>query len=452
MATIKFYTRTSAEKLASINVRYVEGKDIKLRLVLPKMIFPSYWDEKRQTLTKNILGSKELTLKDALFIEADLRKLRDAILLSRDRLTGIPTTGWMQGVIDDFYKKKDPATLHAESLNQYIDRFISEARTGKRLCYSGSTKKAYSPGTIRSLSDFQHVFNNYQGIYQSKNKKDNKKDDKNKDRPYKPLNWQDINIDWYNEWISYFFGRNCSPNYIGKHLKTLKAILRQAREEGLPVNNEIDRKAFKVISAPSESIYLNENDLLKLYKLDLSSEKHLEIARDVFLVGCYTAQRYSDYSRICSSDVKTIGKSKIIELIQKKTGEKCIIPVSPECDTILKKYDYTLPKTYEQKINDRIKIIGKRAEINEVINFEQSRGGFRIKKQEVKADLIRTHTARRTGCTLMYLAGIPVIDIMRISGHKTEREFLKYIKVSKEQTAVNLANHPYFRKSRLKVV
>ena len=451
MATIKFYTRTNTDKLASLNIRYVEGKDIKIRLVLPKMIFPSYWDEKRQTLTKNILGSKELTLKDALAIEADLRKLRDAILLSRDKLAGHPSTGWLQRVIDEFYKKKDPSTSHAESLNEYIDRFISEARVGKRLCYSGNTKKAYSPGTIRSLSDFQNVFNNYQGIYKPKSKRGKKSDDK-KDRPFKPLNWQDINIDWYNDWISYFFGRNCSPNYIGKHLKTIKSILRQAREEGLPVNNEIDRKAFKVISAPTESIYLTEKELLNLYELDLSSEKHLEIARDVFLVGCYTAQRYSDYSRISKNDIKTIGKSKIIELIQKKTGEKCIIPISPQCDAILKKYDYTLPKTYEQKINDRIKTIGKRAEITEIINFEQNRGGFRVKKQEVKADLIRTHTARRTGCTLMYLAGIPVIDIMRISGHKTEREFLKYIKVTKEQTAVNLANHPYFRKSRLKVV
>jgi hypothetical protein len=50
----------------------------------------------------------------------------------------------------------------------------------------------------------------------------------------------------------------------------------------------------------------------------------------------------------------------------------------------------------------------------------------------------------------MYLAGIPVIDIMKISGHKTEREFLKYIKVTKEQTEINLASHPYFIGNTLK--
>jgi hypothetical protein len=70
----------------------------------------------------------------------------------------------------------------------------------------------------------------------------------------------------------------------------------------------------------------------------------------------------------------------------------------------------------------------------------------------MKKDLIKTHTARRTGCSLMYLAGIPVIDIMKVSGHKTEKEFLKYIKVGKEETAINLASHPYFNQSNLKVV
>jgi hypothetical protein len=40
---------------------------------------------------------------------------------------------------------------------------------------------------------------------------------------------------------------------------------------------------------------------------------------------------------------------------------------------------------------------------------------------------------------------------MKISGHKTEREFLNYVKVSKEETAQNLAKHPYFIGSALRM-
>ena len=45
----------------------------------------------------------------------------------------------------------------------------------------------------------------------------------------------------------------------------------------------------------------------------------------------------------------------------------------------------------------------------------------------------------------------PTIDIMKVSGHKTEREFLKYINVTKEETARTLSNHPYFNDSRMNI-
>ena len=44
----------------------------------------------------------------------------------------------------------------------------------------------------------------------------------------------------------------------------------------------------------------------------------------------------------------------------------------------------------------------------------------------------------------MYLAGIPTIVIMKITGHKTEKVFMRYIKITEEQTAMELMNHPYF--------
>ena len=69
-----------------------------------------------------------------------------------------------------------------------------------------------------------------------------------------------------------------------------------------------------------------------------------------------------------------------------------------------------------------------------MVIIEEVKGGLKVSKKVPKNELIKTHTARRTGCTNMYLAGIPSIDIMKISGHKTEKEFLGYIKVTKEQT------------------
>ena len=234
-----------------------------------------------------------------------------------------------------------------------------------------------------------------------------------------------------------------------------------ARDEGLHNNIEIDRKKFKAISVEVQNIYLSESELSQILKLDLHEFPQQEIARDVFLIGCYTAQRFSDYCRITKGNLriqsinqnanpKKKGKKlnplilKTIDIVQEKTGERCIIPIRPELDHILKKYDYSVPKIFEQKLNSLIKTVGKKAKINEKIRITEFRGGLKVEKDYFKYDLIRTHTARRSGCTNMYLAGIPAIDIMKISGHRTETEFMKYIKVTKEQTAANLAIHPYF--------
>jgi hypothetical protein len=453
MATIKFYTRTKIEKLATVFIRFTDGRQIDIRIPTPYRIFPDYWNEEKQTLKQRILYSEEIKEADAKDIEDKFTQLKDVILREHFKLTGPVTKEWLQVTIDKFYNKGTPGN---ESLNQYIKRFVDEATNGKRLANSGNTKKRYSYGSLRVLRGFMLSFNMFQGIEEPEEEgKPKKKKRKGKEwpkQPYKPLNFNDITIDTYNDFVQFFYSRDCGANYIGKHIKSFKTIMRQAREEGLHNNSEIERKAFKTISEEVDHIYLTEVELKKLFDLDLSDNKIHQIVRDVFLAGCYTAQRYSDYSKIGKSNIKEIDGKRVIELVQKKTGEKCFIPIRPELEVILKRYDYTLPKTFEQKVNEEIKKIGARAKITEIVHVEKNKGGMLVKTNVKKCQLIMTHTARRTGCSLMYLAGIPVIDIMKISGHRTPKEFLKYIKIGKEETAVTLASHPYFVGNPLKAV
>ena len=49
-----------------------------------------------------------------------------------------------------------------------------------------------------------------------------------------------------------------------------------------------------------------------------------------------------------------------------------------------------------------------------------------------------------SGITNWYLADIKPIDIMKFSGHKTEKQLLDYIKTGMDDTAEKLSNHPYF--------
>jgi integrase len=431
MATLTFYNRTSIDKLAPVYLRLTDTGGVNIIVRTPFKMIPSYWNVKKQKCNDDITDNEIFSRADALKVEGEFYKLKDHLLKAYFDLREPVTAAWLTATVEQYFYKGAPPKV--ETLRQYLDRFYEEAKAGIRLATVGNSKRPFAYETLRSFKGTKLSFEMFM------------------DETKRKSNFADITIDWYNDFLKFYYKRGCSANYIGRHIKTLKTVLRAAREEGLHHNTEIERRSFKAISEPSESIYLTEDEVYRMYSKDLTETPVLARARDIFLCGVYTAQRYSDYSRINKAMIKEEGGAKYIELTQQKTGEKCIIPVRPELDDILSRYDYTLPKSWEQKINDNIKLVGGKCEINEPITIESRKSGMRVTKTEPKCKFIKTHTARRTGCTLMYLAGVQPIDIMKVSGHKTEREFLKYIKVGKEQTAKNLSNHPYFKGNVLKV-
>jgi hypothetical protein len=334
-----------------------------------------------------------------------------------------PTPDMVKRALNNAFNPGKGTVDPSETLNSYIERFIKEMETGMLLTDKG---QKYQLGTIKNYKGFQTQFNAYQ------------------DSRRKKLDFDDINIDFYDDFHQFFNDKSYKPNTIGRHVKNLKTIIRASREEGLHNNNETERKKFKVLRVDTDQIYLNEEELTKLYELNLTDNPQLELARDVFLIGCFTALRFSDYSRIRKDNLGvTAHGHKVLNIITQKTGEKVTIPIWHwMLEEMLEKYNYNIPKIYEQKINRRIKDVGKLAEIIEPVDTEDVRGGMKVKTRVSKYKLIMTHTARRSGATNMYKKGIPSIDIMKITGHKTENSFLKYIRISKEETAERiLAQH-----------
>ena len=417
MAKIKLLIRAKTKNQpATVFARFYHGKKIDFYEPTEFKIYPEYWNNKTQSFSKRIFYTETFSEKDKQKLENDFLDLKNAILKKNNSGISI-TKKILKQIIKDFHHPKTPK--RRLTLDQYIENYIQDITTGKRLT---EKKRAFNADTTKTIRAFRSQLKNYE-----------------KDRTTK-LIFSDITMEFYEDFIQYLYSKDYSPNTVGKYIKHLKMIMRASLNEGLHNNTQFERRSFRPPSSKVSSIYLSELELTKLFELDLRGNKPLDHARDVFLIGCYTAQRFSDYSRIKKENIK----GGFIEIIQQKTGENVVIPIRPDLDILLKKYEYNLPKTHEQKVNKYIKEVGKLAEINEVITFEKYNGGIKTIVTKPKYELITTHTARRSGCTNMYLAGIPSIDIMKISGHKTEREFLKYIKVTKHETAAGLANHPYF--------
>jgi len=252
------------------------------------------------------------------------------------------------------------------------------------------------------------------------------------------LEFKSINYSFYQKFMKYLSHDVVKPdgekglaiNTIGKTLRNLKIFLRDCGRKN--IIEPIDTSDFKVYQEEVENIYLTEKEITAIYKLDLSDEEERERIRDLFVLGCYTGLRYSDLSSIKQANIK----GDFIHLRQGKTMNHVVIPLNNIAKKIVRKYKGGIPEgIHMNEFNKMIKGIAEDARINEEIIISQKRGSERVETTYKKFDMIASHTCRRSFCTNEYLKGTPPLFIMKISGHRTERNFLKYIKVDEQLAA-----------------
>jgi len=254
-----------------------------------------------------------------------------------------------------------------------------------------------------------------------------------------PLSFDDITRQFYEDFCRWMDEvKNYKDNTKGTQIKNLKAAMNAAYKEGLH-----DNTAYQQFTKPKEevdNVYLTPAELDAIYALPLSG--HKAKARDIFLVGCYTAMRWSDFSRLQEKDIT----EDTIYFTHKKTGYRVSIPLHPIVKEVLERYGGKMPEISEQKLNEYIKEVCRDAGITQPVTKVYNKGGQRIEEVRPKCDMVTSHTARRTAATNMYMSGLPAYNIMLITGHTSEATFRKYIKFEKEQNAELMRDNPYFQK------
>ena len=99
-----------------------------------------------------------------------------------------------------------------------------------------------------------------------------------------------------------------------------------------------------------------------------------------------------------------------------------------------------------QYINLELKKIGAKAKLNDTITIKKIKGGKEVIEDKKKHEMITSHSSRRSFCTNAYFAGMPMLDIMSISGHTSEKVFLDYIKVTADERALKISENSFFKK------
>ena len=345
------------------------------------------------------------------------------------------------------------------TLTKFIDQYIQDVKDGTRttLAHGRTFVKGSRFSLANSLGHFKDFMKDTGVEY----------------------DFQDVDLDCYTKYKAWLMAQDISKdqdeetgddgkkakkakhepvhyadNTIGGFIKKLKCVLRAAESRGYPVNPAYKSTEFKAQSSVDvDTIYLTREEVERFEKVDLTKKedgKNLELARDIFLVGVWTAQRVSDYNNLKPENIKEVDNNgtpmTYISIHQQKTGRLVEIPCNAKVRAILNKYPKGLPHLSDQKINKYIKDIGKMAKIDEVVEVKGSRGGQVIKEYYKKYELICTHTARRTGATLMYLDGIAIYDIMKVTGHKSVTTLEKYIRADKLEVAQKLVlQYDYFK-------
>ena len=175
-----------------------------------------------------------------------------------------------------------------------------------------------------------------------------------------PFSWDDIDQKLINKFITYLEKDYLSKSNIQKLMKDFKKLIKDAEVECIHDNFRARNLNFTIEvkdSDKSTNIYLTTEELQGLYDMELTGTD--EQVRDIFLIGCLIGQRISDYGRI---EPEWFGKTPngvdVIRLEQKKTGNKVTIPIiGNQLETLLKKYDYRVPKISDAEIDRRIKDI-----------------------------------------------------------------------------------------------
>lgn len=251
--------------------------------------------------------------------------------------------------------------------------------------------------------------------------------------------WEDIDGAWYFLFSEKCRERNYSHNYKSTLTAKLKTVMNEAFNRGIH-KNEAFRK-FPTSYKPADTIALTQEEVDALWNATLDGV--LAHARDVFMVGIYCAGRFQDYSKI-SMDNIVDGE---LRYVQRKTGETVIIPCSPRIVEVLNRYGGVLPRITEQEIGRNIKFVAKMlgGSFLNVVEVSKIRGEKTTVETHRRWELISTHTARRTGATLLYKSGLPIAVCRFVTGHTTDQMFLNYLKISKEEGAKLLAKSDFFK-------
>lgn len=225
----------------------------------------------------------------------------------------------------------------------------------------------------------------------------------------------------YEQLITYLIiDQNLLNNSVAKHVAVLKTFIKD-------VYPEFDTRFMRFGYYKPEVIALTEDELIRLIEVPFTGNK--ELAKDFFIFMCVTGMRVSDVKRFNPNWVR----DDFIEYSAEKTMSKAYVPLLETAKGILEKYKGKPPNMCEQYFNREIKKVCYDIGLDRPVVKIDRQGRRIIEHIHPLYEVVSSHTGRKTFVSMMLARGVPIQDVMNMSGHQDYRSMKPYIQVDKKR-------------------
>jgi len=412
MATVSFLYR-STKDYAPLTLRFEHNRK-QYHTITNILIENDFKEYYKKNVRSKELRSKQDILNDRTkpiekFVLEEFYELEDLDILSNT---------WLKNVYDN-YRNPEHNNPDQKYITYWIDYKIDNSKTFKNSKGGFGLSKA-TISALKSLKTKVLLYENE--ILERK------------------LKLADMTEHGFEAIKDFLFSIEHKPTSIHTILTQIKAIGNLAGKKKMMLPNGFNNIEITKATSHEEDedvIYLTKQELQQIEVLELEQE-YLNNARKWLLLGCYTGQRISDQlTKITKDNFVLTPNGLTIQIKQGKTFKKVIIPVHPVIEKMYNNNEMPYPIS-NQNLNYYVKEVCKKAKINEIINDQKievkeiklndkvlRRKRF-VKRERPKYEYIASHTGRRTFCMYWYNK-LENREIMKVTGHDTEKIFLTYI-------------------------
>lgn len=346
------------------------------------------------------------------------------------------------------------------TLMSFLDQYIAECEAGRRLHQKRRTQLA--DGTVNVFRNLRVALRDYAAY------------------KHRRIDFDDVTQKFIDDFVYFLFherryedgkSRILRPSTCFSYITALKTLMSVARREGLHRNRSYEQGTCIDRGCP-DNVYLTEEQVSALYHTDftdadtlremvgrvadknerealhrrlfemrhhLQYRQYFQEYKDMFVIGCLTGQRHSDYQRICLDMIREKDGFKFVDIVQKKTGKRVLIPLDARVEEILRRHGGHITQHWINPMTKGLKDIGVLMGWTQKAGIQEYVGAEKRPSEKRFCDLLATHTARRTWATNAYKNHVPLSSIMAVTGHSSEAMLRKYLKLNEEEKGLSAA-------------